>query len=118
MNESQKKSENELKFDRKLLDSFISADIPLHKLSHPKIRKLLQSDKNRIKHPNTYRRLLHSLAESKIEDVKKIVGKNDVFFIIDETPDCRARNVVNVLVGVLNGEPTKAMLLALIFLKK
>ena len=71
--------------------------------------------KYKIEHPSTYRRRNSSLAADVIAKVKEKVADNDVFFVIDETPDCRARNVVNLLDGVMNGQPTKPMLLIVSF---
>ena len=102
--------------DSQLVQAFVAADIPIHKLSHPKLRAFLESQmKYKIKHPSTYRRRISSLAADVIAKVKEKVADNDVFFVIDETPDCRARNVVNLLVGVMNGQPTKPMLLIVSF---
>jgi hypothetical protein len=54
----------------------------------------------------------------KIEKIRSTVDNNNVYFIIDETTD-RAQNfVINTLVGVLNGNPTKPMLLSTCFVEE
>ena len=50
-----------------------------------------------------------------IEDIRRHVGDNYIYFILDETPDIKFRAVVNVLVGVLNGTYSKPYLLMVRF---
>ena len=50
------------------------------------------------------------LYEEKISQIREIVGTNPVYFIVDETMDICKRNVLNIMIGVLNGEYAKPML--------
>ena len=54
---------------------------------------------------------MHEIAQDKIEMIKRKIGQKDVYFVIDETPDCVNRNVINVIVGILDNSQIKPMLL-------
>lgn len=99
-------------FIRKLVESFIAADIPFHKLLNPKFRLFIQSlAKHKIPHPSTLRGLLSDIAGEKINDVRERIKGKDVYLMVDESPDVKSRNVVTVLVGVLDGKESKSMLI-------
>ena len=103
-------------FRDKLLEAWIAADIPLDKLLNPKLRAFLQwlinSEKMDVKLPNprTLRRNTMKLFSRKREEIRKRIRGNDVYLLIDETPDAESRNVVNVMVGILDGNVTKPWL--------
>lgn len=89
-----------------LIEAFIAADTPFHKLTNPKFRMFIQSlaGLHKISHPNSLRRKLAETAQSKLEKIREIIKNKDAYLMIDETPDTVPRNVVNVLVGVLDGK--------------
>ena len=62
----------------------------------------------------TARRLVEKPSMEVRENVKRLISDNHVYFIIDETSD-RGRCVINILVGILNGKPSRAMLLDVYF---
>jgi len=67
---------------------------------------------------STLRKLyIEPLYSEKIEQIRKIVGQNPVYFIVDETMDACKRSVLNILVGTFNGEYSKPMLLREIVLE-
>jgi hypothetical protein len=53
-----------------------------------------------------------------IVNIKQTVGTHPIYLIIDETTDVKNRYVVNVMVGVLNGEQSKPMLLTTIYVNR
>lgn len=118
------KARKEKEFRDKLLDAFCSANIPIHKLLNPTLRSFIQwlaktpTLDVTVPHPRTLRRNLEAKFNAKINEIKERVNGHDVYFMIDETPDSESRNVVNVMVGLLNGEETKSMLINVSFPEK
>lgn len=53
--------------------------------------------------------------ENVISKIRDILGDNSIYLIVDETTDKRNRYVVNVLVGALNGNQSKPMLISTTF---
>lgn len=90
-----------------------AADIPPYKLT-------LQSTKDFISKYTKFscpdqatirRRYLDEIYNETVEKIRSIVGDKGIYFIVDETTDVKQRYVLNVLVGVLDGNPCKSMLL-------
>lgn len=78
MNES---NEMEEEFRNKLLDAFLSSDIPVYKLLNPKLRSSFQSStSNKILYPRTLRRNIEAIYQEKIEKIVKKVENYDVFY--------------------------------------
>ena len=112
--DNQKKQEE---VNNKLTRAFLSADIPLHKLSNPTLRSCLSwmSGLN-IPHPNTLREtIVKDIYEDTIERIRNKCSGKDVYFIVDETTDPRSRFCTNIMVGTLDGGREKAMLLNVCF---
>lgn len=100
-------------FRDRMTNAFIAADIPLNKLNNPVLRKFLTDEipHQKLPHSSTLRRNLKKLYLLKMKRIKNYFRNEDVFFIVDESPDCESRNVVNVIVGQLNGKkPNMALL--------
>ncbi len=57
------------------------------------------------------------LFESKLKSIAKIIGDEDIYLIVDEKMDVKKRCVLNMLIGVLNGNPTISMLFKVSFLE-
>lgn len=57
------------------------------------------------------------LFESKLKSIANIIEDNDIYLILDETMNVKKRCVLNMLVGVLNGNPTIPMLFKISFLE-
>jgi hypothetical protein len=98
----------------------IEAGIPLSKLSHPSLKSFFEGVMNRvIPDESTLRKsYVTPLYDETLAKIKNKIDKNLVYFIIDETTDKCQRNVLNILVGPLNGEPVKPMLLDTQFLDR
>lgn len=65
---------------------------------------------SKIPHPSTLRRSIKRFYDQKIGKIRNYFRNKDVFFIIDETTDSQDRNVVNVMVGALDGKKPKIAL--------
>lgn len=91
--------------------AFLSADIPLSKLDNKQLYGFLtELHGEKIPSRRTVGRQVARIYEEKMESIRSIVFKNDVYFIIDESTDSTARKMVLVLIGVLNGDKSKPML--------
>lgn len=90
-------------FCEKLCEAFLSADISLHKLNHPKLRTFLEEETGKlIPDPRTLRRTYIARCYDKtLKKIREMIGERNVFVSIDETTDSMGRYVANVIVGVL-----------------
>lgn len=61
---------------------------------------------------STIRRQSSDIYVDTITAIRKVIGENSVYIMADETTDVQQRYVLNILVGVLNGEPSKSMLIS------
>ena len=104
-------ADEEFKCD--LLDLFLDCDIPLHKLKMDRMKEWFKKylPSNPVPHPDTLRSRIAERAKRRIEIIRTIIGESDVYFQIDETADCKSRNVVNIIVGKLDDNVSKPMLL-------
>jgi hypothetical protein len=98
----------------------IEANIPIEKLNNRSFREYLSKyTKREIPNPSNIRKhYVPNIYEEVIQKIREIVGNNAVYLIVDETSDAKNRYVVNIMVGILNGEPIKPMLLATTFVNK
>lgn len=62
-------------------------------------------------HPSTLRGSIKRFYDQKVSKIKNYLRNKVVFFIIDETTDSQDRNVVNVMVGALDGKKPKIALI-------
>lgn len=78
MRQVAEKQDRDSRLDKQILSAFLAADVPIEKLAHPQIRQLIETHMNhKVKHANTYRRHVASLAEESIARVKNEVGDSD-----------------------------------------
>ena len=100
-------------FNIRVTMAFIQANIPLSKLNHPSIKNLFEStcQKKLYTRQHLQTKYLPELFDESLDDIRKTLGANCVYFMIDETPDLLQRKVVNLLVGVFNGKYSKPLLL-------
>lgn len=121
VNELNQIDEREDQFRDKLLTALTCSNIPISKLSSPSFRNFIQwlidSPKLEVKvpHPRTLNKNLEKKRDEIIDKIRKIIEDKDVYLMMDETPDAESRNVINVMVGVLNGYETKPMLVNVTF---
>lgn len=106
-------------FAVKLATTFLEAGIPLWKLRHPSIKKFfLDEFKEVLPSENTFYSKIDLIYETTLQKIKEYIGEHPIYFIIDETTDTCKRCVMNVLVGKIDGSPSKPVLLSTIFLEK
>lgn len=105
-------------FSMELTKALVASDIPLNKLEDSAFRSFLEKwTKQDIPHRSTLSKgYIEPLYQSTLEKIRIVVGDDDIFLVVDETTDLCNRFVANVLVGVLNGSPSKPMLLLTDFL--
>lgn len=120
MNEKETEEEQ---FRDRLLTALTCSNIPVTKLLLPSFRNFIQwlvdSQKMEVKvpHPRTLNRNLGLKCEKIVDKIKRRIDGKDVYILIDETPDAESRNVINVMVGVLDGQESKPMLVNVTFKK-
>jgi hypothetical protein len=100
-----------------LTKTFIEANIPLEKLSHPSLRQFLQKyTKRDVPNPFTLRKnYVSKIYENVIAKVRAVLADYPIYLIVDETTDAKNRYVVNIMVGSLNGRQSKPMLISTTF---
>lgn len=109
----QKDEETKSEFKTELAQLFLAADICLSKLELPIAKRfLIKWTKQIVPHSTTLRKYyVEPKYQKKNNMIRNLVGNHPVYSIGDETQDTSQRYVVNVMVGVLNGESRRAMLL-------
>lgn len=101
----------------KLVTAILEAGIPIWKLHHPSIKKFFLEQHNEVlSSANTYYNKIEVVYTASIQAVKEYIGENPIYLVADETPDKKRRDVLNILVGKLDGTPSKTMLLCTLFL--
>lgn len=106
-------------YSTKLLKAFLEAGIPVWKLRHPSIKKFfLEQHKEVLPCVKTFYSKIDSIFAEKVQKIKNYIGDYPIYLIVDETTDACKRFVLNVLVGKLDGTPSKPVLLNTIFLDK
>lgn len=106
----QQRAQDEFKGD--LAQALLRANIPINKIANPSLANFLKKwTKQAIPCTNTIRNHVKQLYDDTLNQIRSRIDENDVYLIIDETKDILERNQVNVMVGVLNGSPSKSMLL-------
>lgn len=110
---SEANSEREFYFD--LCNAMISSNIPLMKLNNSMFRNFLQKYSGRhIPAESTIRKNYVDLVyRSCMEEIKKQIGNNYIWFCVDETTDACGRYIAHLMVGILNEDcSTNAFLIA------
>jgi hypothetical protein len=119
LNSFNKSEDKNVEFKMNLLEAFIKANIPLNKLNNKYFKKFLQS-LTTIKIPDqaTLRKGYVSTLYNKNINLMKNKCKNKKFYIIaDETTDSLKRKVLNLMIGILDGNKTKPMLYKVSFIE-
>lgn len=108
-------------FYKWLTQHLVEADVPFDKLDSclPFIRLLnglLKTKPRNIPCSKTLRTQVDDVYEERIQQIRDKINEDKIYLIIDESTDIKGRFVCNVLVGALNGQPSKPMLLLVKFL--
>jgi hypothetical protein len=100
--------------------ALIEANIPIEKLNHPSFRNFLYKyNKQNVPNPTTLRNnYVPKLYKNTIIKIQESLGEYPLYLIVDESTDSRNRYVINILVGQLNGKPTKSMLVSTTFVNE
>lgn len=101
-------------FDTDLCRTLIKADIPLTKLKNPTFKMFLEKYTGQaVPEESTLRKnyveVIYNETLSKIRD---IIGNGPIWVSVDETTDVDGRYIANCIVGKLNSEPSKPIVLS------
>lgn len=108
-------------FNEDLCRAFLAANIPLNKLTNPHLKDFLQKhSKFNTPDESTIRKnVIEKVFTSTTDKIKKDIGDNYVYIIVDETTDACGRYIANLMIGKLSEEePGKAYLIAVKELEK
>ena len=113
-------SETLNEFNRDFAKTFVSANIPMDKVSNPSLKQFLEKYTKRIiPVPSTLRRHVESESLNVFKNVKSFIGKHYIYLIVDETNDVCGRALCVILVGILDGQTnSKPFLLDVIDIQK
>lgn len=112
--QASKKEASRGEFHKDLAKWLISANIPFHVLQNESTKEFIEKY-TQFKCPDesTVRKnYLQPLYDDTMDAVRKKIGDNSIYIIADETTDALGRYVINVMAGVLDGNPTKSMLIS------
>lgn len=101
-------SEKKIDFAKLILKTFLSSDIPVHKLRHKQVKNLFNAMHHPLPSESTILRGLDVLYEETIVKIKNKLQNTPFFLVIDETTN-RKESFTNVMVGRLD-EPSLAYL--------
>lgn len=93
----------------------MAANIPLNKLTNPHLKDFLQKhSKFNTPDESTIRKnVIEKVFTSTTDKIKKDIGDNYVYIIVNETTDACGRYIANLMIGKLSDEePGKAYLIA------
>lgn len=115
-----KEAVNKSDFTTDLVKWFIEADIPINKINMESTKSFFRKHlKQEPPSESTMRKNFSGpIFESSINQIRQIIGNNMIYLIVDETTDFKQRYVFNVLVGTLNGEVSRSMLIAVRYLEE
>ena len=87
-----------------LCSAMVKSDIPLNKLQNSSFRQFLEKYcKKSIPDESTLRKnYVAPVYEETMQQIKKIIGNNYIWFTVDETTDTCGRYIANLIIGVLN----------------
>ena len=89
-----------------VVESFMSANIPLEKLDNPKLREIFQNSLKGggcLSNTNTLRQIyVEKVYNQQHNEILKKLADQKIAVIVDETTDMRGRYVVNVLMHPLD----------------
>lgn len=93
-------------FNEELCNMFVSADIPLHKLNNPIVKKFLAKHSgNVIPDQTTMRKYyLSEIYREKISALRRKVSTHKIWVSVDETTDVEQRYIACFVFGILGEE--------------
>ena len=98
-------------FTKRVVTTFLEAEIPLYKLQHSSIKNLFDSTLgHHCPSESAYRKQVNDLACQESERIMKLLTRKPLFLVVDES-DVSDQKYVNVLAGPME-EPNKTYLIA------
>ena len=85
-------------FKAKLVETFLTADIPLKKLQNSRVRELFTDLGQAVPSESACRTHVATLAEQEMDRIKKKLAGKDIFMVLDES-EVLNNKYINVLVG-------------------
>jgi hypothetical protein len=90
----------------------VKCDIPLNKVNSFIFKQFMHKyTGHNIPERKALDKYISSLYDNTIEKIKEEIKDKNIYLIVDETSDKNHRNVLNIMVGVLDGNPKKSMLI-------
>lgn len=106
-------------FNLRLADLFISMNIPFHRLNNDKWREFIQDFCNkRSPEESTLRKnYVKPIYDRQLQKIRDLVANKWIYIQIDEA-HIQRRKVISVLVGALNGRPSRSFCLHIKIIEK
>jgi len=92
-------------FTTKVVNAFLSADIPLHKLRNGRLRQLFQDIGHPLPSESTCRSQVSVLADAESNRIKELMAGKQLFMVVDES-DMNGTQYMNILVGNIESPQT------------
>lgn len=98
------------KFNEDLCEMLIGCDIPLNKLSNPKLVHFLEKyTSHRVPHQTTMRqKIVPKLFEQTMDNIRTKLNGHFLYGSVDETTDSSGRYIANFIVGILSSDGEKS----------
>jgi len=90
----------------------LQSGVGLNIVNSPPLKSFLETQMGKkLSDASTLRKnYLNDVYNEAINRIKQKIKDESLYFIIDETRDVYSRSIINILVGILDGEESKAML--------
>ncbi len=112
---------NKNTFNEDLCKALLCANIPLWKLTNPAFKSFLEKYTGKhVPEESTLRKnYVHGVYSRTMDEVRKCVGDNFTYIVVDETTDIRGNYIAHLLIGILtHSEAGKSFLIASSALEK
>jgi len=108
-------NKSKFKFDKflsDLIEIMVKCDIPLNKVNSSIFKEFMHKyTGHNIPERKAFDKYIGPLYDNTIGKIKEEIKDKNIYLIVDETSDKNHRNVLNVMVRVLDGNPKKSMLI-------
>ena len=92
---------DQVNFKEQVVSSFLAADIPLHKLTHPFLKSVFARMGKVLPSETAARACVAKLASQKEEQIQELLRDKKIFLIVDEE-EVAKQKYISVLVGSLD----------------
>ena len=93
---------DQVNFQEQVVSSFLTADIPLHKLNHPSLKSLFATTGKVLSSETAARTCVAKLASQKEKQIQELLRDKKLFLIVDEA-EIAKQKYTSVLVSSLDG---------------